>query len=691
MTTLSNNADLGGYGVRSDTTAAPGVPSATWRMLGSARGKQKLPKGLDALWDSGVGIVRRSMLRRHRYLNRANQILASQARFGPLSEGALRDIAERMRDKFRLGRETPDDLDTAYGLIRELVYRQFGFRLHRSQVAAALALHFGCIAELATGEGKTLAATLPAIVVGWRGRGCHVITVNDYLATRDLATMKPLYEACGLSAAAIDGEMRHESRRAAYQADVTYVTNKEVAADFLRDRLALGQAKGLTTTLVRQILARGNPEEATASDQLVMRGLESAIIDEADSVLIDEAVTPLIIAGDAPNAEQMASFVEAHDLANRLEPEVHFEVDVRYKEINFTAAGRIFLREITREMGGMWSVARRREELISQAITAREFYKRDEQYVIQPDEDGDDRVVIIDEGTGRLQPDRTWREGLHQAIEAKEKVKLTPPKETLARVSFQRFFRMYRHMGGMTGTAEEARNELWQIYHRPAVPIPTHRPCIREQSADRVFVTEEAKWHGIVAEIERVHADGRPILVGTRSVESTKCLSALLDEAGIEHRVLNAVNHDEEAAIVAEAGQAGRVTVATNMAGRGTDIKLGPNVRDKGGLHVIVAERNESGRVDRQLFGRAGRQGDPGSCAVFVSLEDELIRRYGSRLSTVTWKTRGDGSGELSAKAARMFRVAQRKAESVALNQRKNVLRNDDWLDDSLGFAGLEL
>jgi len=670
---LLDRSSLDRHAAQDAARADQAPPSAMWRMLASGTGKQKLPKGLDAAWDRGAGYLRRRMLRRHKFLKRAGDILSTQPRFTAMSRPALLEVAEHMRDKFRLGRETPGDLNEAFGLIRELIFRQFELRLHRVQIASALAIHFGSVAELATGEGKTLAATLPAIVAGWRGRGCHVITVNDYLARRDADDMRPIYRACGLSVSHVDGRMSAPERRRAYLADVTYVTHKEVAADFLRDRLQLGESSNLAPALVRKRL-QDVDQRAAQLDALVLRGLQVAIIDEVDSVLIDEAVTPLIIAGEAPNREQMQAYRQAAEFAGQFRPDVHFTIDARYREIQLTHAGRLHLYELVRGLGGLWAAPRRREELMVQALVAREFFLRGEQYVVK-----DDKVVIIDETTGRLQPDRSWRE---------EELELSTPKDTLARVSFQRFFRLYRQLGGMTGTAEEAQAELWQIYHLATVGIPTHRPVARRRWPDRVFVSADAKWRALLEHVRDVNRTGRPILVGTRSVESSQRFAEMLEAAGLSCHVLNAVHHQQEAQRIREAGEKGRITVATNMAGRGTDIKLGVGVRDLGGLHVVAAERNESGRLDRQLFGRAGRQGDPGSAVAFVSLDDELIRRYGSRLAAMTLKARGDACGELPPRYARLFDTAQRRAESLALGKRKSVLKNDDWLDDALGFAG---
>ena len=657
------------------------LPSTTWRMLAQRTSNKELPQGLDSVWDRAVGVGSRFVPRCKRFLRRADCIVDLEKEFSQISDARLREKAGEFRDMFRCGREKPSDLDLAFALVREVAWRVLGERPYPVQVAGALALEAGCVAEMATGEGKTLAATMPATIAGWRGRGCHIITVNDYLAQRDAEWMGRVYRFCGLSAAHIDQEMKAPDRRQAYLADITYCTNKEVTADFLRDRLALGRLRGLSSALLAKIVdgvGRG-------TDRLVQRGLHYAIIDEADSVLIDEAVTPLIISGQAPNPEQVETFLQAAQLAGELELERDYRANQRYREVELTSAGKDRLGELSEPLGGVWHGIRRREELVVQALTARQFYLLDKQYVID-----DDKIVIVDEFTGRLMPDRTWRDGLHQAIEAKESLEVKPPKDTYARLSFQRFFRMYRRLSGMTGTAAEAWSEFWQIYHLPVVVIPTNRVCIRKYSADKVLASESGKWSAVVEEIKRLHQTQRPVLVGTCSVRASENLSQLLTGEGLEHQVLNAVRHAEEAQIVAGAGKSSKITVATNMAGRGTDIKLGRGVSDLGGLHVLATERHEAGRIDRQLCGRSARQGDPGSTQAIVSLEDELPRRHASHLSAALRK-RSDGDRQIKSRLiGRVFDHAQRRAERLALRQRKAVLRTDDWLDEYLGFAGSE-
>ncbi|MHC4563537.1 MAG: preprotein translocase subunit SecA [Planctomycetota bacterium] len=659
------------------------LPSTTWRTLSHRRPTKPLPSGLDAFWDRAAGWASRVSRRRARFLARAETIVGMEKEFAGLSDATLRDQAHAFRDLFRLGKDAAEDLDRAFALIREVAHRQLGLKPFPVQVAGALALEAGCIVEMATGEGKTLTATLPATVAGWRGKGCHVITANDYLAQRDAEEMGAVYRFCGLSVAFIQQDTEPPARRAAYLADITYTTNKEVTADYLRDRLALGRVTGLPEAL----LAKMVDGSGRGADRMVQRGLNYAIIDEADSILVDEAVTPLIISGEAPNAEQVEAFRRAAELAGELEENTHYTVNQRYREVELTSAGKRRMAELAESMGGLWSGARRREELVTQALTARELYVSDQQYVIQ-----EEKVVIVDEFTGRLMPDREWRDGLHQAVSAKEAVEVVPPKDTYARVSFQRFFRMYQQLAGMTGTAAEAWQEFWQVYHLPIVVIPTDQPCIREVQPARVHTDQAAKWTAIVEGIRQANETQRPVLVGTRSVRTSEMLSELLTEAGLEHQVLNAVRHAEEAQIVAQAGQSGRVTVATNMAGRGTDIKLGRGVAELGGLHVIATERHEAGRIDRQLFGRCARQGDPGTAVAFEALDDELVRRHAPTVSAMLRRRHGSGENEIkSGWLRKFFDRAQNRAERMALRQRKAVLRTDDWLDQYLGFAGAEV
>ncbi|MHC4559210.1 MAG: preprotein translocase subunit SecA [Planctomycetota bacterium] len=658
------------------------LPSATWQMLEQRISDKPLPRGLDAAWDVGIGLIDGLKPRRKMFLRRAEKVLSLEKKFSQMSDANLRKASCGLRETFRRQRETHSDIERAFALVREVAARQIGNKPFPVQIAGAFAIDHGCITEMATGEGKTLTATMPATVAGWRGRGCHIITVNDYLAERDAEWMGKIYRFCGLSVAHIEQAMSADDRRAAYQADITYCTNKEVSADFLRDRLALGRVRGLSSALLAKITRAGR----SVIDRLVQRGLNFAIIDEADSVLVDEAITPLIISGPAPNPEQIEAFRQAADIVSNFKQDTDYRINARYREIELTNEGKNRLAQAAETFGDIWQAERRREEIATKALVAKDLYSLDKQYVID-----EGKVVIVDDFTGRLMPDRSWRDGLHQAVEAKEKLEITPPKDTYARISFQRFFRMYRKFSGMTGTASEAAAEFWQIYHLPVVVIPTNRPCKRTNPPDIVLPTGPAKWKRILSEIRRVHERSRPVLVGTRSVQDSEYISQLLEAENLNHQVLNAVRHREEAQIIAGAGQAGKITVATNMAGRGTDIKLGRGVAESGGLHVIASERNESGRIDRQLFGRCARQGDPGSAQAIVSLEDEFVSRYAKNIIAYLKKRHAFNTDGISSNTTRaVFRLAQRRAEKLALRQRKSVMRTDHWLEEQLSFSGRE-
>jgi preprotein translocase subunit SecA len=414
-----------------------------------------------------------------------------------------------------------------------------------------------------------------------------------------------------------------------------------------------------------------------------MRGIDTCIVDEADSVLIDEAVTPLIISAPRKNELLERAVVAARDIIESLQAGGDYQVNLRYREIELSKDGRTKLAAACSNLEGLWRGTQRRDELILQALVSREFFLRDRHYIIV-----DGKIVIVDEATGRQMPQRTWRQGLHQAIEAKERLEMTAPAETIARLSFQRFFRCFRKLSGMTGTGKEAAAEFWHVYRLAVVTIPSNRPCIRRHLPDRVFPTETAKWEAIADEIQAQHSTGRPILVGTRSVEASEQLARQLAQRNLAFTVLNAVRHREEASVVALAGELGQITVATNMAGRGTDIKLGDGVAALGGLHVIATERHESGRVDRQFFGRAGRQGDPGSAQAFLCLEDELLRRYLPAVGRWTFgRTIRARPQNWPGLARIIFRWAQTKAQKEAAKQRQEVLRVDTWLEESLSFS----
>ncbi len=631
--------------------------------------------GLDAAVNWCIGRYRRRVQGRRRLLARSELADNFGARFLELDNHQLQQELLEFRDVFR--REiVPGDacLLPALAAVREAAHRCLGLRAFPVQLAGALALHQGWLAEMATGEGKTLTAGLAAVLSGWTKRPTHVVTVNDYLAARDAEWLQPLYTFCGVRVGCVTAPLETAERLREYDRDVTYTTSKELLADFLRDRLRLGPMADPSRRLIRRLLQ----PRAAALQGVVLRGLHTAIVDEADSVLIDEAVTPLIISAQRQNEFLRDAVQLATRLAGELAAPADYTLNARYREVELTETGRQMLAGRCADLPGFWRSPNRRQELIRTALVAREFFLRDRHYILQ-----ENKVVIVDEFTGRPMPQRTWREGLHQAIEAKEGLALSDPTETVARMSFQRFFRCFHRLSGMTGTAWEAASEFWQIYGLPVVRIPTHRPCIRQQWPDRYFATAEQRWDAVVESIRELHRHGRPVLIGTRSVAASEHLARRLTEAGLDFRLLNATRLAEEAAIVHLAGQRAHLTIATNMAGRGTDILLGDGVAAAGGLHVIATERHESERIDRQLFGRAGRQGDPGSAQAFVSSEDDLLRRHlpGAVRQAVSRSPRSLVAGTAVA-------LAQRNAQRLAFKQRSSVLRSDAWLDEALSFTG---
>ncbi len=647
--------------------------------------REKLPKGLDALVHRAHGAWKRRRSHGEELLLEARRLHAEAELLRELSDAELRARMQQARATLR--RAGAEDLTAVFSealpVVAELAHRSLRLRPYPVQLMGALGLAQARLVEMATGEGKTLTIGLAAALMAWRGRPLHVVTANDYLAGRDAETMQPLYAACGVTVAAVTSTLGPVERRAAYAAGVVYTTSKELVADFLRDRIVLGPlADPGRRTVARLIRGAGG---APTETNVVQRGLHTAIVDEADNQLIDEAVTPLIISRPQEDAALVAVCRSADSIASGLLPGEHYELDTRHKETRLTDAGRERIAAWCAQAGpGRFHQPAWIGVLVVQALQARHFFLRDKQYVVV-----DGKVVIVDESTGRLMPGRSWRLGLHQAVEAKEGVEITPPNESLARLSFQRFFRLFRHLSGITGTAAEAAPEFWRVYERPMVVVPPNRPNRRAAWASRYYATADEKWTAVVAEIERLHSEGRAILVGTRSVAASEHLGQLLSKKFLSFALLNAHRHAEEAAIIHLAGDPRSITVATNMAGRGTDIRLGQGVAAAGGLHVILTEMHDSARIDRQLQGRAGRQGDPGSTRLFASLEDELAERFVTRpvrSGLLRWlKARAEADGGVGEGLVGWWlRRAQRSAQAHAYRQRCLVMEQDQQMAEAL-------
>lgn len=581
----------------------------------------------------------------------ADRIEALEPSISALTDAALRDKTEEFKSRLTEGETLDDLLPEAYAVVREAAKRVLGMRHFYVQLVGGIVLHRGDIAEMKTGEGKTLVATLPAYLNALTGKGVHVVTVNDYLARRDREWMGQVFEFLGMTVGLNENGMTPEEKRAAYQADITFGTNNEFGFDYLRDNMVL------------------YPE------QIVQRELHFAIVDEVDSILIDEARTPLIISGQANKATDL--YYKADQLIRRLKPGDDYTIDEKTRTVTLTESG-VDKAESFLGIDNLYDARNITvNHHVQQALKAHVLMKRDRDYVVN--EDG---VVIVDEFTGRLMHGRRYSDGLHQAIEAKEGLQVQRESMTLATITLQNYFRLYQKLAGMTGTAKTEEEEFRKIYGMSVVQIPTHKPMIRKDLSDVLYRTEDAKFRAVVEEIVRRHAKGQPVLVGTVSIDKSEKLSRMLKKRGIPHQVLNAKNHAKEAEIIAQAGQRGAVTIATNMAGRGTDIVLGQGVAELGGLHVIGTERHESRRIDNQLRGRSGRQGDPGSSQFFLSLEDDLLRRFAPEWLREWMKNQMVDDTPIEGKRfSRSIESAQKKVEGINFDTRRWVLQYDDVLN----------
>ncbi|MCY0879220.1 MAG: preprotein translocase subunit SecA [Firmicutes bacterium] len=587
-----------------------------------------------------------------RYRTVVNRINALEPAMEALSDEQLRDKTQEFRQRLADGETLQDLLPEAFAAVREASKRVLGMRHFDVQLIGGMVLHDGRIAEMKTGEGKTLVATLAAYLNALPGKGVHVVTVNDYLARRDAQWMGKIYEFLGMTVGLIQHDMEAPERRQAYAADITYGTNNEFGFDYLRDNMVL------------------------SLDEMVQRGLYYAIVDEVDSILIDEARTPLIISGQADRSTDL--YYTFARIARNLKEGRDYTVDEKLKAVAPTEAG---IAKVERMLGvsNLYDDAHMDyAHYLNGALRAKALMKRDRDYVVK-----DGEVIIVDEFTGRLMFGRRYSDGLHQAIEAKEGVKIEDETQTLATITFQNYFRMYEKLAGMTGTAATEEEEFRKIYGLDVIVVPTHRPMIRKDYPDVVYKTEAAKFRAVVREIEELYKMGRPVLVGTVSIEKSERLSQMLKERNIPHNVLNAKFHEQEAEIIAKAGQRGAVTIATNMAGRGTDIVLGEGVAEMGGLHIIGTERHESRRIDNQLRGRAGRQGDPGSSRFYLSLEDDLLRLFAApTLSALMDRLGVDEDEPISSPTlTRAIESAQKKVEARNFDARKHVLQYDDVMN----------
>jgi preprotein translocase subunit SecA len=615
-----------------------------------------------------------------RRLARWGKVLEQIAAFEPeLQKQSDRELKKRslsLRYRAKAGEPLGRIVPEGYALVREAAVRAIKQRHYDVQMIGGIALFNGCIAEMETGEGKTLTASLPLYIHALVGKGAHLATVNDYLAERDANLMRPIYDLLGMSVGIVLTKDKSAERRQAYGCDITYGTAKEFGFDFLRDRLLLRRMGVSQAGLFGEITAASLDP---GGEQPVQRGAHFVLVDEADSILIDEARTPLIIGsiGDKAIEKIVATYRWAAEVAPQFEDDHHYEYDHDDKKVELTAAGRQMVRVMPKPPALTSMGLVDLYQYIERGIRVHRDYHLDRQYVVKPGENGTDEIVIVDENTGRLAEGRKWRDGIHQAVEAKEKIEVTVPTGQAARITVQDLFLRYKYLAGMTGTAMSAVREFRKVYHKVVIPVPTNRPAQRKRLPDVVFGTGDEKWHAIVQEIRDMHQEGRPVLVGTRSIDKSIILSRLLNLAGLEHKVLNAHEVEKEAEIVAQAGQPGRITVATNMAGRGTDIKLGPGVAETGGLHVICTELHDSARIDRQLMGRCGRQGDPGTVRQYMSLDDDVIRTGLGPETAEKMEALGKTAGKSAQNQLRLLKRAQRKVERRHLRDRFVLLYHE--------------
>jgi preprotein translocase subunit SecA len=621
---------------------------------------------------------------RKEHQNMLDQVGTTHKVIESMSDAQLDKWIIDIRRKLHSKGLTDELLCRAFATIKEVSKRELKMSHYDSQLLGGWIMMQGMIAEMQTGEGKTLTATLPASCAAMAGMPVHVVTVNDYLVQRDAEIMRPVYERLGLSVGCVIDGMSEQARQQAYRCDITYCTSNQLVFDYLRDRMVLKQ---FNTDLDFKLssLYSATPVKET----LLLRGLCFAVVDEADSVFIDEARTPLILSCKSESNQQEEMHREAVWLARQLDNDIYYSVENKIKQVSLTEQGENYLQELTANMPAVWRGQRRRKTLVEQALTALHCYEKDVHYIVD-----EGAVVIIDENTGRPMPDRSWEAGLHQMVEEKEECEQTGQNQTMARISYQSFFSRYLKLSGMTGTAQEVAGELWNTYGLPVHQVPTHEPSRRDYEKTTIYYTQEEKWQAVVDDALSKQALNRPVLIGTRTVKDSEHISELLKQSNCSHRVLNAKYNEQEAEIIAAAGKAGYITVATNMAGRGTDIKLDATAEQVGGLHVICCERNDSRRIDRQLAGRSARQGDPGSYKVICSIEDGAVIKYFSNMTLMLLHYRYRRNLPFGAivrprsMAATLINLPQKIIEYQHRQIRKSMMKIDEKRESMLGFTG---
>ena len=598
--------------------------------------------------------------------------------YSTLDEARLKAEVRALKTRLNQKGYTKTELARAFALVRVATGRTLGQRHYDVQLIGGMVLFYGNVAEMKTGEGKTLTASLPAAAAALRGIPVHIITVNDYLARRDADELRPAYAMLGLSVGCITNGLTPAERRIQYSRDIVYCTNNELVFDYLKDGLVIDDKHHALQLYAERIKAENNID-----DRLLLRGLHFAIIDEADSVLMDEARTPLIISGEESITDQQEEmYRQAIKTAAELEEDKDFRLNTENRNFELTDEGKVKVYAELSILGGFWRSRLRTFELITLGLSALHRYELDKDYLIR-----DGKVMIIDEHTGRVLEGRSWERGLHQLIEIKEGCELTRSRKTLARISYQSFFRKYFHVCGMTGTASEVSGEFWSVYGLRVMKVPTHRPVQRRRRPVQITRTDDEKWQSVLQRIIELHNEQRAVLIGTMTVQASEILSGKLESAGLPHRLLNAKQDRDEAGIIAEAGQPGQITIATNMAGRGTDIELADQVRNTGGLYVILTELHDAGRIDRQLEGRCARQGDPGEFEMIISVQDHLLQEKSVKGAYQVVDRLLPGNVSLQM-AYLVMKLAQKFVEMRHHRIRTQLLKFDEKQVELLSFSG---
>ena len=633
-------------------------------------------QGLDIISHNIIGYFKQKKFNYKKIESRAKLIHKKSLSYQDLSIEELQEKILDIKDNFKLNRINDEIIDEALSIICEISNRTIKKRPYLEQIAGAICIYDGYILEMSTGEGKTITATISSILFAWKNKPCHLFTSNEYLAQRDSELMTVLYNTCFVSVGFVATQMSKEEKIENYKKDIVYSTSNAVLADYLKDEMAVEYSFNSQLELITSL-----DKKNEKYDRILVKGLHTAIIDEADSVLADEALTPLIISNQQEDKELQKAILLSYNLIKNLKETKHYISYELFKTIEFTKLGKEFIEDNRKYYPNKWNTYSRVEYLINQAIVARDFYKINKQYIIQ-----EEKIVIVDEKTGRIMDSRSWSGGLHQAIEAKENLDFTNPTKAMSKMSFQNFFRMYKVLTGMTGTVKNIEKELWQIYELNIAKIPTRLKKKHTFYKEMIFLNDEEKIDAIVNDIKKISINNRPILIGTRTiVDSQKIYNKLLILGFKNIELLNALTSDKEAEVIASAGEMGKITISTNMAGRGTDILLSKEAIDNGGLHIIATERNESRRVDLQLYGRASRQGQSGSSKTFLSLDDVLINLYLPKFLLNFLKI-NIRSKIIQKLAIKLYILSQYIAEKSSSKVRRNMLSIDFDFQKKMSF-----